>query len=697
MRPDNANNTIYILLCPYSTRDGRDPQFIRNSHFGRRNTLASHIDDSDDQYFPDLVLDENNRTSSLTKQLGTGLLRVNRQIFREVLPVLYSQRLCFKDGYTLQEFLRQSGDKLCLLRIVELYDILLPDAYGLGFDGIPKTAYNYMDLDDEALGQDLDLMFSMLAQAISLQELTMFRLQIPQDDQYYFYDRWAELDDKWGEYNEGDFVEDYEEPLLITGQELATLLLPAARVWFEAMDSQGRDWKQTLTLAKKNTVVVDYFPAVYDHVAFFRAVDSLIDPTQVCNVDVEYPRHHRWIWDKETEHQAGLWLRSKELAMGMFGCKLIPNYIGNEWTEEMLETHDMVQESMGKSVSREVQVVPAHQPPFLKLPAEIRNMIYHYALSIQLCDTIGGVQYSDGTSEPPPSDDLLGRYGLVHHCHAGRNFKLHGAKAINVNLVRVNRQISQEALPILYGNHIPIARHQDGYSFLPSIGTNISLMRSFGFDRCVIYDDGFHNFCGYETKCKGYGFLHRRWNAAKTFELLGSAHGLENLDIHALFVDASNGLVSRACPNLCFDSYKDFWSDMNIINGRGLARVIFPITRAMLDFPQKEVQGFQLMFSSLAKRGSISVKAFGPPITKLFDGEQFLAEMDRLAGNPDGICMDVLDDEATVLWTALDDKEWRHPNRDERNSRQDWRWNEWENDLLVWTLRSTRGLRQSMH
>lgn len=191
---------------------------------------------------------------------------MDHQISSEVVPILYSQRLRFKNGYTLQEFLIQSCDKLSLLKAVELRTMNVPNSIDLGSDGTPKTAYRVWDINYRPLGQDLDLLFAMLARATNLEEFIILTLGISQEDEDYFEDRWESLSYMWD--SNRPFV-DCEERFLLTGQELARLILPAACVWFEAMHIQGRDWKKILTLTKKNTVGVDWFPAVYDHRFFF--------------------------------------------------------------------------------------------------------------------------------------------------------------------------------------------------------------------------------------------------------------------------------------------------------------------------------------------------------------------------------------------------------------------------------------------
>lgn len=69
----------------------------------------------------------------------------------------------------------------------------------------------------------------------------------------------------------------------------------------------------------------------------------------------------------------------------------------------------------------------------------------------------------------------------------------------------------------------------------------------------------------------------------------------------------------------------------------------------MMNPTRDETHGFRYLYSSLAEKGSIVVSNWHRSLERQFDGEKFMEEMDRLVENPDGMCMDVIDDEATIL------------------------------------------------
>lgn len=77
----------------------------------------------------------------------------------------------------------------------------------------------------------------MLSKATNLQTFALLKLYEAGDDVMYFEDRWdacmEESPDSWASNSDVRF--------LMSGEELAKFIWPTTRVWFDAMNSKGRD------------------------------------------------------------------------------------------------------------------------------------------------------------------------------------------------------------------------------------------------------------------------------------------------------------------------------------------------------------------------------------------------------------------------------------------------------------------------
>lgn len=88
---------------------------------------------------------------------------------------------------------------------------------------------------------------------------------------------------------------------------------------------------------------------------------------------------------------------------------------------------------------------------FRDFPAEVRNKIYFYAL---IDDYVTGIIRRSGTIRSQPHVDWPSFYGKASSELGAR---------INTSLLRVSTTISQEATPILYGNHVFLIRNPNHF------------------------------------------------------------------------------------------------------------------------------------------------------------------------------------------------------------------------------------------
>lgn len=136
--------------------------------------------------------------------------------------------------------------------------------------------------------------------------------------------------------------------------------------------------------------------------------------------------------------------------------------------QEVVEAkkHDLVKMSAASNP------LPSATFPFLKLPAEIRNMIYSYLL---ICPTVLGTQYVAAGPQ-------VGRYWFGE----GWNWTLRNAPpvkatSIDTAVLSVSREISTEARAILFSQPIHCRDLQAMYYFARRIGPdNRSLLRDIG-------------------------------------------------------------------------------------------------------------------------------------------------------------------------------------------------------------------------
>lgn len=130
------------------------------------------------------------------------------------------------------------------------------------------------------------------------------------------------------------------------------------------------------------------------------------------------------------------------------------------------EKHDLV------TMSAANNPLPSTTFPFLKLPAEIRNMIYSYLL---ICPTVLGTHHIAAGPQ-------VGRYWFGDRWNwTLRNAPPVKATSIDTAILSVNREISTEARAILYSQPIHCRDLQATYEFARKIGPdNRSLLRDIG-------------------------------------------------------------------------------------------------------------------------------------------------------------------------------------------------------------------------
>ncbi|QDS76067.1 hypothetical protein FKW77_005812 [Venturia effusa] len=160
------------------------------------------------------------------------LSRVSRQVSHESQSLLYARHLCFLTSEVVAEFLKQIGDNIVLLESIEVLQ-----------DGV------------EDMRSDQELCYAMLAKAAKLQVLTLPWFD---DDLEYILRGYEYLPEDFDEEKNISYrmgrSKDTGVPMKLTGEEVADIVYPATRVWFESMRRQGRHWEDVLSLAKNHTL-----------------------------------------------------------------------------------------------------------------------------------------------------------------------------------------------------------------------------------------------------------------------------------------------------------------------------------------------------------------------------------------------------------------------------------------------------------
>lgn len=131
--------------------------------------------------------------------------------------------------------------------------------------------------------------------------------------------------------------------------------------------------------------------------------------------------------------------------------------------------------------------------PFLELPAEIRNIIYTYALTDPAGINFVAVQrHRRRCVERVSQKTLQSVSGSTIYYHHGRiNDKLDDANevpsALVPSLLAVNKQINREGRDILYGNELIFADSVALYAFMINLGptsaSHLRIMRLKGWGR----------------------------------------------------------------------------------------------------------------------------------------------------------------------------------------------------------------------
>ncbi|KAF2661370.1 hypothetical protein K491DRAFT_710944 [Lophiostoma macrostomum CBS 122681] len=172
-----------------------------------------------------------------------------------------------------------------------------------------------------------------------------------------------------------------------------------------------------------------------------------------------------------------------------------------------------------KGKVRKSEINKRQQFPFLKLPGELRNRIYEYALTDPV-NTITITSKRPGTSRASrklmtrsdfaaQQQHIAGRDltrvevdNLKDAKHAGQPWKWFLNGRLNPNLLQVCKQIHQEATSFLYsGNHFQIMHHKALNNFLHQCGNNIEYIEIISLKQC--HDPGWRaGLCGAFRKLK---------------------------------------------------------------------------------------------------------------------------------------------------------------------------------------------------